>query len=572
MEWIKRPSEFSSFAEQEEKIFADFTGARTDSYKYKIKNIEKAVSVITEYLKAGKTVKIIGDYDADGVTSTSELILILKDLKKSYGSRSRIGYYIPKRFTDGYGMSQDIVKNFLLCENTPGLLITVDNGIAAIDAVKTAKEAGWAVVILDHHLPFVNDNKEIEYPKADVIIDPAAVPGSANFETYCAAGLVYKLAQNIDSLSENTVNKVLSLAAIGTVCDAVDLINIIGGHRSYDNYLIVKNGLNSLVQNNGRTTGLYCLLRMINKDCLISETDIAFVLGPIINAASRLNDNGAVNVVELLIKDDNKFNETDVIAQALIDNNEVRKKIEAEVKPVMHKKILAANEQNDFPIVVIGKPEEYHLGLLGILAGNVLETYNTPAIVLTPVTTQDNKVVYKGSARSPKGINIKKMLDKVSDDIITYGGHARAAGLTVGVDKIEDFKKHIKSLSAKPATCSRKYYDYEITCKEAASYAKLLKEKAPFGKGHEAPVFKITDFTVYTKISHYKYNIMGKNRNCIKIYGKELNAVNFSGEGLKKYIELNEPTGMALYGTLGENVYLGKTEVQMQFVDIDSSV
>ncbi|MCI5500648.1 MAG: DHH family phosphoesterase, partial [Lachnospiraceae bacterium] len=295
----KRKDSGKSFEETENEIFKDFVGARTESSAYIVKENDDAYKLLLRFLK--KPIRIVGDYDVDGQTATAEMILGLRAL-----GATDIDFYAPKRFTDGYGLSTTIVDRFLTGE--PGLLVTVDNGIAACDAIKKAKQLGWSVLVIDHHLPVIERGKII-LPEADVIIDPHAKAGTANFEDYCAAGLVFKLFQHIltayNAINTFTFDKIQSLAAIGTVADSVKLIEKIGGNYVYDNWLIVKRGLETLLQNQGRTNGLYCLLRILNLEYKINETNIGYTLAPVMNSVSRLNDDGAKEVIKLLLREDN---------------------------------------------------------------------------------------------------------------------------------------------------------------------------------------------------------------------------------------------------------------------------
>ena len=559
--WIPKNSSDSNYlnTNKYDELFSNFIGDRTISKNYHIDSLHEASKMIREAIALNQPIRIVGDYDVDGITATSELILGLKELKAM-----DIQSYLPKRFTDGYGLSPKIVEKFLgQVPSCGGLLITVDNGIAAIDAIDLAKEFGWTVLIIDHHLAKVDDNGNRELPLADHIIDPH-VMNDADFIDYCGAGLVYKLWQQM-GLSENTMAKITSLAMIGTVCDAVNLIEKSkNGVYGYDNYLIVKEGLHTILQNNGRTTGLYCLMRALKKDCLINEDDIGYTLGPTINAASRLNDDGATFVLNLLIKDDNKFNECDAIALELLAMNEDRKTRTNNIIPVLCERIEKANMQNDFPIVIAGEPEEIHLGLVGIVASHLMETYHSSSIVLTPIEGG----LLKGSARAPEGTNIKLLLDTCANDMISYGGHEGAAGLTIKAEDINQFRKHLQiAAGEKPEKIFENQYDFELAAKDIPAAIEKMKKYAPYGKGNEVPIFKISPYELENRRGE-TYKIMGKNNNVIKLYNHYADAVEFSGACLEK-IETVNKNKITLYGKLTTNTYMGKTTPQIIIEDIE---
>lgn len=537
---------FSSLKSREEYIFRNFVGVYKNSNSYKIKKIKEVVSEIKDAIKRNLPIKIVGDYDVDGITSTAELCILISGL----GAKN-FNYYIPKRISDGYGLSVNIVNKFLT--GTPGLLITVDNGIAAPEAINKAKELGWRTIIIDHHLITG------EIAEADIIIDPNALPGTASFTKYCAAGLVYKIAQSIPDFDKDALAKITSFAALGTVCDSVALIEKSGDSFVYDNYLIVKEGLHTILQNNGRTTGLYCLLRMLNKDIKIDEEDLGFTVGPVLNAMSRMKDDGATDVVELLLKDGPIFNECDKLARVLIENNDERKEITRNIEPILIEEIEKNNWQNDFPIVVSA---DIPRGLVGLIAARISERYNTSCIVFT---NEDNM---SGSARAPEGCDIKAALDKCSDLIVTYGGHPLAAGVTILKENIDKFRERIKKASGKkPAFLNLRKYDFNIMPKDIKNELSILKEYKPFGEGHPKPTYKVENFICKKEAGKF-YSIIGATKETLKLNGLYANALSFKGNA-SEYQQEGCPLRLDLYGTLSENTWNGKTEPQILFTEFE---
>lgn len=557
--WIKKENVGASLLEREQELFSDFKNARANSSSYKIKNTDTVISCIKDAINHNYPIRIVGDYDVDGVCSTSELKFLLIALG---AKESNLDYYLPKRFTDGYGISMKIVNNFLFTvEKDKGLLITVDNGIVAKDAIKKAKSLGWKVIIIDHHQPEVVDGK-VSLPAADLIIDPHAIKGSSNFEDYCAGGLVYKIAQTAN-LSTETLNLIKSFAMMATVCDVVKLIEEIGGHYVYDNYIIVKEGLQSILQNSGRTTGLYCLLRALGLDYSVSESEIGFIVGPVINAAARLNDTGAQYVFEFLTKNDNNFSEADEIANILIENNKTRKKMTSDIMPILTERIASNNQQNDYPLLVLGKPDEIGEGLIGLIAGKISEEYSTICAVLTPV----GDGLLKGSFRGPEGSRIKNLLDSCKDYLVAYGGHDAAGGFSLKEENFEKFKQCITAAAGKkPETVNNAYYDYTISTDEVADNLNLLDKYAPFGAGHTIPIYKIENFTAQLRGGVY-YSVLGKG-SVFKIHSKKADLINFTGEGEAMYKAIGKPINMDVIGTLRYNVWNGNKYPQIAFKEL----
>lgn len=579
VKWKRREHAVTSAAEYVAETFKDFKDGREKSDFYQIKDLDKAFNLLA--LFKYRPVRIICDYDTDGMCSTIGINFLLKEL-----NFTDVKWYIPDRELDGYGASPDIVD--YLCNNKSihnrnafktigtGLLITIDNGITALNAIQRAKELGWAVLILDHHLAITDENENKVLPPADVIIDPHAVDCGAMFSDYCGAGLVYKFAQFIKNagmpgwtVSDETFAKITGVAAIATVGDSVSFIEEINGIYGYDNYLIVKNGLFQLTQNAGRTTGMYCLLVGVNSkfNTIITAEDIGFTISPIMNATSRLCEYGSDKVVDLFLQDDNEFINAAAKAKVLVENNNLRKQYTDQLIPILKERIEAAHMENDYPLIVCSKPDEIHPGVIGLVAGKLQEEYHTAVIVFAP--TGDG-TIYKGSARAPEdaGINIKELLDKTKEYLIAYGGHPSAAGISgIKAENIKPFTEAIqKAAGKKPECLFNKYYDFEIDSTDTESEYKNLQQYAPFGHGFEEPLYKISFETKLNKGVYYQ--LLGAEKRVLKLLGNGVNAINFNGL-VDKYSELGTPTIVTLYGRVGENVFNGITTPQIMFEDID---
>jgi len=575
--WKQKEKFLSSFEENETFLFKDNNRKSTE---YKVKGMEDGVLLL--YSHKCDPIRIVGDYDVDGITSTTGLTILLsalefKDVKK----------WIPRRFSNGYGLSEKIIDSKLedgsefMPKVERGLLITVDNGIAATDAILKAKEKGYDVLVLDHHMSDV-------IPPADVVIDPEAIEDSADFNMYCGAGLVYKLAQEIGVVPDFVMDKITVLAMIGTICDSVDLITCYNNKFQYDNYLIVKQGLELILQNSGRTSAMYDLLRKINKIEQINEKDIGFALGPIINAPGRLKDTGGEEMVNYLTLDNNEFSVIRPLTEHIVEFNDTRKDLTEKIKKALIQMIETEHMENDSPLIVKYVPKEgdanIYEGLSGIIAGQLSEMYKTDCFVFTPaiqtdennnILVDDNNVpVYgellKGSGRGYGNSNLKDALDKNVKLIEKYGGHALAAGVSILDKNFDEFKKGMSSvIEDVPDKDLDKEYDYEISINDVADTYESVKEFAPYGQGHSEPIFKITGFEAESKFKGLHYLIMGQNKNMVKMISNDIEAVDFKGKVFEKFKALKAPKKFTIYGTLSENSFNGKTTTQIRMLDIE---
>ena len=363
--------------------------------QYTINGLKEAVEFAKKFMKS--TVTIIGDYDADGTTATSILYLGLKE----YGFKD-VRFRIPHRFSEGFGINEKIID-----EIESGLIITCDNGIAGLDAIKKAKGKGLAVIVTDHHKPVVIDNETV-LPVADYIIDPNAIDGQAVFNGYCGAGLAYKFICELFNFNKTIRYKYLGLAAIGTVADVMELRE--------ENYVFVRNALPRLSNPTYTTVGLNALIEAFDFERQITSSDIGYRIGPAINSASRMKDWGADFVVELLTFNGDKEKAAEM-AQKLIRTNELRKESEKEAMAKAKEIIEQQNKKDNCPLIVyIPLINE---GILGIIAGNLCEKYGVPTLVFTNTLFKGEEIL-KGSARSCDGFNIKELFDAHAELFIKY--------------------------------------------------------------------------------------------------------------------------------------------------------
>lgn len=501
-------------------------------------NLDKCADRILLAVQNRERITIIGDYDVDGITSSSILFLLLKHL----GVTPRVR--LPRRFSEGYGMSKAMVD-----EIDSGLLITVDNGIACMEEIQRAKEKGLSVIIIDHHLSDV-------VPDADIVLDPHVVAHDT-FIHYCGAGLSYRvslavLQRCVPSPEQNRLLELLKgFAAIGTIADVMPLVG--------DNRHIVIEGMKAI--NDGYvTSGMRALLQSLKLSCVDEET-IGFQLAPVMNAAGRLRDTGAMTVFKLIASESSDENKLTDVAMQLITLNNERKALVSEALEKAEAMIKDRNMDKD-PAFIL-KINDLNEGIVGIVAGKLCETYQRPCIILTG-SSQDG--ILKGSGRSPAGVHLKKLLDACAECLERYGGHAGAAGLSIAEDKVSlfvsSFLSAVRSLSL-PAQYDVAYYDLEVAPKDVNSVYEEIKKYGPYGEGNAPIVVKICDFELKERFGS-RYKAVGSDH--IKLFGKHNDAIGF---GLyEKFMSVSDQDSWNLIASMGENTYNGKTSVQIQFRDI----
>ena len=508
--------------------------------EYRIDRFDKAKYIIDRF--KNKEIHIIGDYDVDGVTATSIMYMGLK----LYGCQ-KVFYRTPRRFSEGFGLNIKMIDEIT---DTDSLIITVDNGIAAVDAIKAAKERGFTVIITDHHLASVDSEGNPVYPEADLLIDPSAMPETADYAGYCGAGIAYKLIRYL--IGEQARPYFEPIAAIGTIADVMELRE--------ENYVIVKNGLSGLGKS--LNPGISALLRRLGNPERVSADFIGFQVAPCLNAPGRLLDDGSMKSVEL-ITTENK-NDAERLAEFIYNQNVERKQQMDKAVRTAEDIIEKAKMTADIPIVI--NIPDVNEGIIGIIAGRIMDRYNRPAIVFTNVKDTNN---LKGSGRSPKeDFNIKNVLDKAQKHILKYGGHAGAAGITIEEKALNDFRKAVQEAASeepyKPGITADITYDIEVPMSEVESAAEMIEQFSPHGMGNKKIIVKIPDFVNIPKNSQYKTLIAKEG---IKLFGEGLTAINF--HAVQDFKDIEKPEKLVLYGELSFNYYKGSRTVQMSFVDFD---
>ena len=451
------------------------------SDKYKISQIQEK-----------KKIRIIGDYDVDGIISVFILYTALKECG------ANVDYEIPDRIKDGYGINENIVKTAY--DEDVDTIITCDNGISAIDQIQYAKNLGLTVIVTDHHdVPFVEENgvRTFISSQADAIINPKQIECEYEFKSICGAGVAFKLMEVLYEelgMNKEECYKLIEFVAIATVCDVVDLID--------ENRIFVKNGLNML--NNTTNIGIKALKKASGlEDKEITAYHLGFVIGPCLNASGRLDS--AKKGLELLLMEN--YEDAENLAQEIVDLNDARKDMTKEgVDRAIN--IIDSTEINNDKILVVYIPD-IHESLAGIVAGRVKEKYNKPTIILTK-----SEEGVKGSARSIEEYNMFEGLLACKELLDKFGGHPMAAGLSLQEDKVDELRKELNN------KC--KLTDEDLTRKIMIDASlpleylniNLIKELdvlEPFGKGNAKPVFGVRDVKVT------KAMLLGKDKNILKL-------------------------------------------------------
>ena len=425
--------------------------------------MEQAVNRVVRAIETKENILVLGDYDVDGTNSVAMLVLFLKQ----FGIEAR--FYIPDRIKEGYGISKfgiDYAK-----ENNVTLLIAIDCGITAIDQVEYAKSQGIDVVICDHHEP----GQQI--PNALAVLDPLIPSCGYPFKYLCGCGVGFKLIQGI-ARKLGKEEMAFSFIDFVTLATAADIVPLIGENRT-----ITKIGLSQI--NTNPRPGIRALMNSSGTQLgRISTGQIVFVLAPRINAVGRLGD--ATRAVQLLISS----SETDAeqFAQVLEEENRNRRKIDENT--FLKAQELAEsllNVVDDAAIVL--HHDQWHPGVIGIVASRLVEKYYKPTIMMTTVDG-----VAKGSARSIAGFDIYKALKRVEDKLLQFGGHKYAAGLSVALDRVDEFREAFKivvdELMSDDIRTPEIKIDAEISLGEITPrFLRVLKEFAPFGPNNLRPVF-----------------------------------------------------------------------------------
>ncbi|GAB1611378.1 single-stranded-DNA-specific exonuclease RecJ [Mammaliicoccus lentus] len=451
-----------------------------------LSDMEKAVSRIHKAIENSEKILVYGDYDADGVTSTTILVKTLESLG------AQVGWYIPNRFTEGYGPSEGAFRN--AHDEDVTLIITVDNGVQGHHEIDIANELGIDVIVTDHH------EFGITKPNAYAIVHPMHPDFDYPFEYLAGVGVSYKLCK---ALKADLPDYFLGLVAIGTIADLVSLTD--------ENRYMVKRGLNIL--NEKPSPGIKALLEVADYTDEVSEQTVGFIIGPRLNAVGRLDD--ARLACELLMCEDS--DEATFLAEEVDHFNTERKAI---VETITEEALVLAQEQIDTnaQFLVLAK-EDWNEGVLGIVASRIVEQYHLPTIVLNVDIEQNHA---KGSARSIEQVSMFEFLQNNSELIQKFGGHHMAAGMTLDIDAIESLKKALndemyKLTEGKPLL-PQLTVDSEIQVSDISVENIFdLERLRPFGTDISAPLFAVKNVQVNSvkgigqSEKHLKLTLTDKN-------------------------------------------------------------
>ncbi len=457
-----------------------------------MKDAVLSVDIITQKIKDKCKIRIIGDYDIDGICS---IYILYKGLM---AAGADVDYVVPHRINDGYGINEHLIDNAI--NEGIDTIITCDNGIAAYNQVKYAKENGLTVIVTDHHdVPFdeVNGVKEYRVPPADAVVNPKQEDCQYPFKLLCGAGVAYKLISLIYErlrIDTKDMEEYREFMAIATVGDIVDLID--------ENRVVVKYGLKHIAHT--VNTGLKALVEECGVDINnISSYHIGFVIGPCLNASGRLDT--ARKAIELMLCKNTE--EAHKMARELITLNTERKQM-TEDETAKAIELVEKNDMLKDRVLVIYLPD-CHESIAGIIAGRIKERYYRPTFVIT-----NAEEGAKGSGRSIEGYNMYEEINKCKNVLTKYGGHPMAAGLSLETADIDVFRKMLNDNATLDDSdlIPKTWIDVPMP----VGYASMglvgqLKLLEPFGKGNEKPVFADRDLYVKTA------SIIGKNRNVLKM-------------------------------------------------------
>ncbi|MQM77286.1 single-stranded-DNA-specific exonuclease RecJ [Lentilactobacillus buchneri] len=506
-------------------------------------DMHKGIERIQQAVENGEHITVYGDYDADGITSTTVMYETLSDLGAD------VDYYIPNRFTEGYGPNVEAFQKII--QKGTSLIVTVDNGVAGNQAIAAANELHCDVVVTDHHsLPE-------KLPDAYAIIHPRVKNENGDaypFGDLCGAGVAFKVAQ---ALMDEVPSDLIDITAIGTVADVVSLRD--------ENRAIVKFGVQAI--SNSQRPGLLALIKEAGIDLgRFSEEDIGFGIAPRLNSLGRIKD-ATVGVELLSTFDEDRAGE---LAKFANQQNDLRKSL---VDQFFTEAVQSVEDSGDISqrhtLVVVG--HNWHQGVLGIVASRLVDKYQRPTIVMTD--TDGNEEV-KGSGRSVDNFDLVKAIDPIRDQTIGFGGHHSAVGLTIKKDKVPVLKDQLEKaaeeqqldLSVKPKLAIAGVIPVsQVT----AVLCDQIKTLAPFGQDNPKPIFQVQ----FDQLANVK--AMGKTSDHLKFSlvqgNNRLTAIAF-GRGSAAVELQNSQAAVQVVGEIGENTWNNRTTLQLMVDDLKQTL
>lgn len=513
-----------------------------------LKGIDVAVELIDQAIDQQKQIVIIGDYDADGATSTALMILVLKEMG------ARVEYLVPDRFKYGYGLTPAIAD---LAKQTyqPDLLITVDNGISSHAGVETVHALGMQVIITDHHLTTKST------PAAEAVVNPNQLGCDFPSKALAGVGVAFyvlaKLASYRSQQAKSTckVTQYLDLVALGTYADVATL--------DYNNRILIDTGLKRIQQYQCRA-GILALLDIAKRDAaMLRAQDLGFVIGPRINAAGRM-ESMRIGIECLLAPD---LETAYPIAQQLNQLNIERRQVETEMKQQAMSALQHIHlETEQLPAALVMFDQQWHQGVIGIVAGRLKEQFHRPSLVFAP---DEDGIHIKGSARSIEGIHIRDMIEQVAEQyphlVSHFGGHAAAAGLRLRKEHFDKFKSvFIEVIAQMDEDLFQPilWTDGELVAADLnLNTLDWIDQLGPWGQKFPLPQFEgrfqIIDYR-WLKDQHLKLKLASGNHSIDAI---AFNAIDrFEFNPMLAYVDL-------VY-TLERNVFNGNTSLQLQIAHL----
>lgn len=497
-----------------------------------LKDADIFLDKLKNAIEEKKNIVVYGDYDMDGVGATATMMRGLKLL----GAEPK--FFINNRFNEGYGINPAGMQRLLELYPETEFIMTCDNGIKAIEGVQYAIDKGIEVIVSDHHEP----NQDGSLPNASAVVDAKRLDDTYPFKDLCGAGLAYKLIRELFILmgkDTTEFDKSLAYVAMSTIGDLVSLTE--------ENRYYVKNGLERL-----KNEELICFkaLREQTGTKVIDEMTVGFTYAPLVNALGRISGD-ASDAVRMLLAED--YVEAAEYAQNLISMNEERKTLTEEQGSKAFFNI-DINQKQERPFIMIWG--EFHEGIAGILASRIVEKYHKPTIVLC----KTHLGTYKGSGRSVEGFNLKAALDEIADDLIGYGGHEMAAGVTVAEEnlfKVEnELMEMAKDFELSLPSESILYVDIPVKAEEIdMKFVNEYEELKPYGMGLPKPTVGLINFDA-THTNH-----MGADGRHLKLVNDNgLSVLWFNGD--ETYQQMGSPKQIKCIGYPQKNIFAGKTSIQ----------
>ncbi|EXA66357.1 single-stranded-DNA-specific exonuclease RecJ [Acinetobacter baumannii 348935] len=515
-----------------------------------MKGLTEAVQLIDQAIDAGQKIVIVGDYDADGATSTTLMVLALRDMG------AHVDYLVPDRFKYGYGLTPAIA-DLAFANFTPDLLITVDNGISSHEGVKQAQDHGMQVIITDHHLTTKPT------PAAEAVVNPNQLGCDFPSKALAGVGVAFYVLANLSThrkklgKSSTVITNYLDLVALGTYADVASL--------DYNNRILVDAGLKR-IQHHLCRPGISALLEIAGRDAAtLKAQDLGFVLGPRINAAGRMEtmDIG----IECLLAPDlaTAYPLAEQLNKLNVERRQVEGKIKQEALTELEKIQL---DENTLPAALIMFEQHWHQGVIGIVAGRLKEQFHRPSIVFA---ADEDGIHIKGSARSIEGIHIRDSIERIAEQyphlVSHFGGHAAAAGLTIKKQHFAEFKQVFEQLIAEMDEnlfTATLWTDGELPASAfQIETVDLLQNLSPWGQKFPQPIFegifKILDYR-WLKDVHLKLRVALEN-------GQVVDAIAFSAIDKYKFDPMKQH--VRLVYELDKNVFNGNVSLQMRIAHLE---